>query len=74
MQNSRHWFLFVVDEDPVEALRAYAERAAADPIFVTNAYKQTQPKPVLNYAPPVSVRCVRTVIELLINKLIKGNV
>ena len=33
------------DEDPREALLKYAEKAEKDPMF-TNAWKQTQPKPV----------------------------
>lgn len=38
------------DEDPREALLARAKEAAENPLFVGTAYKQTQPKPVFNYA------------------------
>lgn len=34
------------DEDPREAILKYAELAEKDPLW-TNAYKETQPKPVL---------------------------
>ena len=34
------------EQDPREALLSYAELAAKDPKYVTNAYKSTQPKPI----------------------------
>lgn len=44
---------FYSDEDPVEALRKFAEKAESEPIFVSQAYKKTQPQPILDYAPEV---------------------
>lgn len=37
-------------EDPVESIRAYAAKAEAEPIFVTQAYSKAQPKPILDYS------------------------
>ncbi len=36
------------DEDPREALLKYAKAAEENPMFITPAYKDTQPKPVLD--------------------------
>lgn len=36
------------DEDPREALLKYAKIAEEEPLFVTPAYKETQPKPILD--------------------------
>lgn len=37
-------------KDSVEVLRSYAEKAERDPLFITTAYRETQPKPVLDYS------------------------
>ncbi|KAF7732493.1 hypothetical protein EC973_003238 [Apophysomyces ossiformis] len=37
------------DEDPREALLKYADAAANDPMWVSNVYKKTQPKPVFTH-------------------------
>jgi hypothetical protein len=36
------------DEDPREALLKYAQKAAEEPLFIAPAYRETQPKPVLD--------------------------
>ena len=36
-------------EDPVEAIKRFAEEAEANPVFVDNAYKLTQPKKILDW-------------------------
>lgn len=36
-------------EDPVEAIRRFANAAKANPVFVDNAYKETQPETILDY-------------------------
>lgn len=40
------------DEDPREALLKYAEVAEREPVFISPAYQQTQPDPVLDYTQP----------------------
>ena len=38
------------DEDPREVLLARAKDAQENPLLIGQAYKETQPKPVFNYA------------------------
>ena len=37
------------DEDPREALLARAKEAEENPLFISTAYNETQPKTIFNY-------------------------
>jgi hypothetical protein len=40
------------DQDPREAILKYAKEAEDNPIWITPAYKRTQPKPIFNSEEP----------------------